>query len=241
MHLDESGEHRLSSVSETYPVFVLGGVIVDRAYVREGIDPAFQQFNLRFFGTEQVVLHTVDIRRNAGVFAALGDVGFRREFFYQLNALIASLDIQIVAAVVDKHRYRETHGDSAQDPYLHCMEALVDHFCMVLGESRDDGFICAERSNVTLDRELTEAWEALRTGDAVRGYERARHVEERIVGFEIRGKHPTRAAMHLADLVVTPIGRHIAGRPDAENRVRWDVVEPKIRRINDVSGLILRP
>ena len=61
MHLDESGEHRLSSVSDSYPVFVLGGVIVDRAYVREGIDPAFQQCNLRFFGTEQVVLHSVDI------------------------------------------------------------------------------------------------------------------------------------------------------------------------------------
>lgn len=241
MYLDESGEHRLSSINDKYPVFVLGGVIADRAYVREVIDPAFQAFNRRFFGTEEVVLHTVDIRKNAGVFAALGDPGFRREFFEHLNALIDSLDVQIVATVVDKHRYRETHGTTAQDPYLHCMESPVDHFCLVLGEARDSGFICAERRNVTLDRELTEAWEALRTGDAVRGYRRARHIEERIVGFEIRGKHPARAAMHLADLVVTPIGRYAAGKPQAENRIRWDVVAPKIQRINDVSGLILRP
>lgn len=241
MYLDESGEHRLTSVSDSYPVFVLGGVIADRSYVREVIDPAFQAFNRHFFGTPDVVLHTVDIRKNAGVFAALIDPGFRRAFFDHLNSLIDSLDVQIVATVIDKHRYRAIHGIDGQDPYLYCMEALIEHFCLVLGESRDSGFICAERRNVTLDRELTEAWEALRTGDTRHEDIRARSIEERIVGFEIRGKHPAQAAMHLADLVVTPIGRYVAGKPQAENRIRWDVIEPKIQRINDVSGLILRP
>jgi hypothetical protein len=39
MYLDESGEHRLKNITATYPILVPGGVIVDRAQVREVAEP----------------------------------------------------------------------------------------------------------------------------------------------------------------------------------------------------------
>lgn len=216
---------------------MLGGIIADRSYAREVIDPAFRKFKQTFFGTPDVVLHTVDIRRNSGVFARLVDAGFREAFFDELNRLIDSFEVQVVASAINKPHYQSLHGSGAQDPYLYCMESLVDQFCSVLGDVRDAGFICAERRNPALDRGILDAWEALRTGLSPEEELRARHVEERIVGFEIRSKHPARSAMQLADLVVTPIGRQLTGAPPQRDRVQWDVVERKLRLSDGKSGL----
>ncbi|MCA9879215.1 MAG: DUF3800 domain-containing protein [Thermomicrobiales bacterium] len=241
MYLDESGDPRLTRIYERYPVFVLGGVIVDRAYAREVIDPALRAFKLAFFGTQDVVLHTVDIRRNSGVFASLLDPGFRSAFFDELNRLIDSFEIQVVATAINKPEYRSRYGDRAQHPYLHCVESLVDQFCTVLGEARDAGFICAEHRNAALDRDILAAWEALRTGQSAEDDLRAHHIEERIVGFEIRRKHPARSAMQLADLVVTPIGRWLIDAPYQRDRIQWEVVERKLQLGDGRLGLVTRP
>lgn len=241
MYLDESGDPRLTRIYERYPVFVLGGVIADRSYVREVIDPALRAFKLTFFGRTDIVLHTVDMRRNAGVFSRLVESGFRTAFFDELNRLIDSFDVQVVAAAINKQDYRTLHGAGAQDPYLYCVESLVDRFCSVLGDVRDSGFICAERRNPALDRGILDAWESLRTGQSPEDDLRARRVEERIVGFEIRSKHPARSAMQLADLVVTPIGRQLVDASPQRDRVRWEIVERKTHLSDGTSGLMMRP
>lgn len=58
MFLDESGNHNLKKINPHYPVFVLGGVIVDRAYARTVIEPQMKEFKLRVFGQDEIVLHT---------------------------------------------------------------------------------------------------------------------------------------------------------------------------------------
>jgi hypothetical protein len=52
------------------------------------------------------------------------------------------------------------------------------------------------------------------------------------------------AGMQLADLMVTPIGRHILKSPVKPNRVQWNVVESKLRRVDERYlgvGLVIRP
>ncbi len=57
--------HNLRRINPVYPVFVLGGVIVERAYARRVIAPAFADFKLRHFGRTDVILHTVEMGRGA--------------------------------------------------------------------------------------------------------------------------------------------------------------------------------
>jgi hypothetical protein len=40
LYLDESGDHSLTVIDPQYPVFVLGGVIVDPQYERSVVAPA---------------------------------------------------------------------------------------------------------------------------------------------------------------------------------------------------------
>ena len=44
MFLDESGDHSLRVIDPQYPMFVLGGVIVDRDYAENELDERVRQF-----------------------------------------------------------------------------------------------------------------------------------------------------------------------------------------------------
>lgn len=164
LYLDESGDHRLKKINPNYPVFALGGVIVDRSYVREVIEPRVRKFMLQFFGRADVILHTVDIRNNARDFTRLTDPEFRTDFFAELNAMLAELDYKVIVVVVKKHDFLARHSDNPGDLYMYAFETLVERFCWELGSELDSGFICAEKRGATLDRELMDTWERLQSG-----------------------------------------------------------------------------
>src|SRR5688572_44275 len=101
MFLDESGNHDLRKVNPRYPVFVLGGVIVDRAYVRNTIEPEMQQFKLKHFGRTDVILHTVDMGKGRGEYAFLANPTKRAAFYTELNALLQRWDYKVIACVFE--------------------------------------------------------------------------------------------------------------------------------------------
>lgn len=104
---------------------------------------------------------------------------------------------------------------------------------MELGNVEDGGVIVAERRGATLDRELDIAWLNLK----IQGtrFIKAKDIEKRIVGLNLRGKPENIAGLQLADLVVTPIGRKVLGKTVKED---YRVIEEKFRcsRTGKVDG-----
>lgn len=68
--LDESGDHSLTVIDQEYPIFVLGGVIIDRDYAEEELSERVRAFKLRLFSRDDLILHTADIARNKNGFEA---------------------------------------------------------------------------------------------------------------------------------------------------------------------------
>jgi hypothetical protein len=62
MYLDESGDHSLTKIDPSYPVFVLGGVIADQDYANDVIQPELDALKLELFGSNPPILHTADLR-----------------------------------------------------------------------------------------------------------------------------------------------------------------------------------
>ena len=243
MYLDESGDHRLKKINPVYPIFVLGGVVVERAYMREVIEPRVRAFKQRFWGNEDVILHTVDMRNNAGDFAFLTDPVQRATFYAELNTMLQELEYKVIACVFRRDSFAKAYTNPT-DLYHYGLEILIERFCKELGQDFDSGFICAEKRNPTLDRELLEAWEELRTSGIGSGYASSKHIEDRIVGLDLRDKKPNLAGMQLADLVITPVGRHVLKTPEKADQVQWSVVESKLRRVGGIyrgRGLVVRP
>lgn len=242
MFLDESGDHRLKTISSNYPVFVLGGVIVDRAYVRHVIEPQVRGFKQQFWNRDNVILHTVDMRNNAGDFSFPTDQARRAAFYAELNVLLNALAYNVIAVVVKKNEFVARYGTHV-DPYLFALKILIDRFCDELDADLDAGFISAEKRNRTFDLELLAAWEAVRSEKGT-DFTDSMRINDRIIALDLRDKKPNLAGMQLADLVITPIGRHVLGWSEKKDQVHWSVVERKLRQVDGIyweHGLIVRP
>ena len=225
LFLDESGDHSLARIDAGYPVFVLGGILVADDSALEDIGRAVAAFKRDFLGNTDIVLHTADITRNRQGFESLADPGTRDCFHRRLNALLAALEFRVVACVIRKRALLERHGGLAVDPYMLSLGIVVERFCFELGGSGPQGRILVERRNERLDRELTIAWDMLRLNGT--RYVRPEVLRRRIAALEFATKATGGAGLEIADLVVTPLGRWIAGMPPKPD---LDIVRSKLRR-----------
>lgn len=138
----------------------------------------------------------------------------------------------------DEHLAR--YGVAALDPYLLSLDTLVERFCYDVGGHTGGGLIVAEKRNATLDHTLELAWLNLKI-QGTRHLQAAK-IEHRILGLRTRDKRDNIAALQLADLVVSPIGRYVMGKAPKED---FRIVESKFRCDNDGNyrgrGLVILP
>lgn len=242
LYLDESGTHDIRAVNPRFPVFAIGGAIVDRAYARHVIGPEMEEFKRKHFGHADVVLHTREMAQGRGEYGFLANPAKRASFYADLNALLAEWEYKVVVCVFEKARFARAYTDPA-DLYHYGLEIVIERFCRELGDQTDAGYIYAEKRRPDLDRELLGVWTNMIEGRGA-DYLSARRIEERIVGLELREKKPHYYGLQLADLVVTPPARHVANLAPAPNQVQWSVIEGKLRTHRGRykgAGLIIRP
>jgi len=230
MYLDESGNHDLrpEKINPRYPVFVLAGVVVDRAYARTALEPQLRDFKHQFLGDDDIILHTTDMHRLQSGFEQLAERAFRLSFYKALNSLIDSWDFKIIACAIKLDEHIAQYGRNALDPYMYSLDVVVERFCKELG-APDEGFICAEMRNPGLDRDLKSAWDNIRREGT--NFASAAEIDEKIVHLTLKDKKPNIAGMQLADLVATPIGRGVLRLPTKPDEVSRLVVKKKFRRV----------
>ena len=237
---DESGDHNLSKIDSQYPIFVLGGVIMDLDYAEGPLTEALNEFKQEFFSTSEIILHTSDISRNGNGFVSLQDEDFRERFYRRLNELMRNLPYQVVACAIRKYDHLDRYGEAAINPYLLSLNVLVERFCFEVGNVTDGEVIVVEKRGQSLDQPLQSAWHDMRIGGTryLKGYT----INRRIRALDLRAKNENIAGLQLADLVVSPIGRHLLGKPDKED---WHVVYEKFRRnqrgVVEGYGLVILP
>jgi hypothetical protein len=233
LYLDESGDHDLINIDPQYPVFVLGGVIVKNRDI-EYIETRVRQFKRDVLGSDDLILHTADITRNRKGFERLKDPVLRDKFFAALNALMTELPYSVVACAIRKREHAIAYGWRALDPYHFSLHVLLERFCYDGG-----GVVIAESRNERLDRALDRAFQRLTaTGTE---YVDPGLLNARIERMQCHGKAENIAGMQLADLIVTPVGRFVLGKPVKED---YNVVKSKFRGApNNIEGrgLVILP
>lgn len=239
MYLDESGDHSLETVDPQYPVFVLGGVIVDDKEMDATIEPAFQELKRSFFGDETIILHTSEISRNLGPFTSVKDPNFRNHFFEALNELMETLPYMIVACAIRKDKLLEKYQERARNPYHYALHILVERFIMELSSRKESGSIVAEARDTAENRRLREVWDVItRSGT---DYMSPDKISNYICSFSIKHKSMNLCGLQLADLIVSPIGRAVIGK---KKRKDWEIISKKFRRKEKKAkgyGLIVLP
>lgn len=120
-----------------------------------------------------------------------------------------------------------------------CLGIVVERFCFAVGATQK-GRIVVESRNPRLDRELRMAWDLLRINGT--RFVRPSTIGRRIVSFDFHRKAQALPGLELADLVVSPFGRLVAGMP---SRPDTEIVVGKLRTRPDGSwegaGLVVLP
>ncbi len=80
VYVDESGDHGLKTMDNTYPMFVLAFCVFNKQQYANDITPKLQEFKFRYFGHDMVVLHEHEIRKPKGPFTILFDPEIRDRF-----------------------------------------------------------------------------------------------------------------------------------------------------------------
>lgn len=242
LFIDESGDHSLDVIDPQYPLFVLGGCVIDIDYHEKVVEPRLNQHKKNLFGRDDFILHTADIIRRRGIFQKLTDKEFRERFYRETNQLMDEIDYMVVACVIKKNEHLTRYGLAAIDPYMLSLRILVERFVMEI-KNRGSGIpgqIIAESRDEALDNELRLTWMELRTSGT--GYATATEVRRHISDLHIRDKKKNIAGLQIADLIVSPIGRHVLGKNPKQD---WRIIENKIRKGADGRymgyGLVILP
>ncbi|HXO19286.1 MAG TPA: DUF3800 domain-containing protein [Thermoanaerobaculia bacterium] len=224
LFLDESGDHSLAVIDPQYPLFILGGIILEVDYAKGEMAERLNAFKQDLLGREDLILHTADMVRNRNGFERLAYPDFRRYFYAELNKLLADLKFQIVACAIRKDAHLDRYGLAAVDPYHLGLEVLVERFCYEIGDRAGAGVIVAEKRDRFLDRQLRLAWLTLKSGGT--RFVQAVQVTKRLKGLALRGKEENIAGLQVADLVVTPIGRSLLGK---SSQIDYRMIQSKFR------------
>lgn len=94
--IDETGDHSLSNLNEDFPYFLLCGILMSEDQYKI-ISEQVQSLKYDFFGTNEVILHSRDIRKCDKAFQILFDLKVKESFYARLNQIMKEGDFQIIA------------------------------------------------------------------------------------------------------------------------------------------------
>ena len=134
----------------------------------------------------------------------------------------------------------DKYGVDAIDPYHLSMNILIERFCFAIGHDGIRGQIIAEARETTLDRQLNLAWQNVKTSGTK--FMRAIEINRRIYSLDLRTKQDNLAGLEIADIIVTPIARHLLNRT---SKIDINIIKNKTRKNKlgeiDGHGLIVLP
>ena len=232
--IDETGDHGLRFIDANFPIFLLVGCLFEIAEY-EKISKNIHSFKRNFFGSDQVILHSRDIRKCEGVCKILLDIDIRKRFYTELNDIMCKTKFIIVAAAIDKRKYIQKHGNTTDNPYALCLSSVLEHLILIADE---DPFVSGisitiEKRGLMEDKQLIRDYNTvMNMGTLDMSGDRFR---ERISDCSMHAKSENNIGLQIADLCAYPLARHML-RP-LETYIPFDIIKNKLFR----GGIILFP
>jgi len=211
VYVDESGESSAHAVDNAYPVFVLACCVFEvETYIREVV-PAFQKLKFDWFGHDQVVFHSSDIRRRRGDFKFLLDPEKEAKFAEDLTSFVSNAEFEIYAECVSKV---EIIDGSQVDFY----PGAVISSLTKIRENESNGHRAGAEHAVVFES---------------RGRQQDDIVRNALASMNWRGpswfssKQALSTGLQIADLVARPIGINALGR--INGNAPFDAIYKKLR------------
>ncbi len=223
--IDETGDHGLNYVDKNFPLFLLCGVLVAQESLLE-IEKRINSFKRKFFNTANVILHSREIRKCEGAFQILFDLNIKKNFYQELNAILAEADYRLIASAVNKEEHIKKYGKGARDPYALSLSFIVERmiFCLDTKDSNSEVKLFAEQRGRREDSNLLAHFNSL--ADRGTYFVTVERMKQRVKSFSFRNKRENVVGLQIADLCAYPLARHLLS-PE-EPYIPFKIIEEKI-------------
>ena len=234
LYIDETGDHSLSKIDKSYPIFVLSGVIIEDSYHDGELTDRLDELKERHFGTKDIILHSKEMTHPQSArskeYVKFLNTDFRRNFYKGFEHFLKDSNIIVVACVIMKSKHFANYGLEAKDPYLLSFDNLVNRLVFDLSDDQR-GRIVAESRNGVLDNQLEIAYLTSR----IQGTNKVQPAELKLKlegSIQFRQKADNIAGLQIADMVASPIARHYLGKSErVGHQLSYASVFSKVRNI----------
>lgn len=225
LYIDECGDQNLENFNPEFPIFTLCGVLVSRENRRK-LEAAFISLKKEFWGDENVVIHSRDIRRCKKEFINLLNSDVKQRFYNRINEILTCNEAYvIVACSILKEPFIRLFSNT-EDVYGLSLSYLLERSIFCVDDIENEAVIDVifEKRGKLEDRNLTQFYNGLRvTGTKWVTSER---LCKRIGSFTARSKKDNLIGLQIADLIAYPIARKVLS-PQSTNPA-FDIIRPSI-------------
>ena len=208
LFLDESGDHGLRTIDESFPIFLLCGILISETEYNN-IKAEINQIKKDFWENKNVIFHSRDIRKCNNEFQILFDLEVKKEFYSAINNLISKERYNIIASSIDKVAFIKKYGRLENDVYEISLSFILERsiFCLDSLENCDELEIIIERRGKSEDLKLGEHIQKIRQLGTYYV------VPERFSNYGFKAKFSWKNeninGLQLSDLIAYPIARHV--------------------------------
>jgi len=225
LFLDETGDHGLSFVDKNFPLFLLAGCLFEDTELIK-IEREINKFKTEFFKTNNVILHSRDIRKCDGSFQILFDLELKKKFYERLDAIISKADFTIIASGVNKDEHIKKYGRGAKDPYALSLSFIIERliFCLDKKEIQSVTDVRIEKRGRKEDQQLLNQYNKILDNGTY--YVTPDRLKNKIGKFDTFLKRENIIGLQIADLCAYPLARHILN--PSEPYPPFDIIKSKI-------------
>jgi len=181
---------------------------------------------MEFWGSEDIIIHSREIRRCKNDFINLLDPEIENRFYERVNTILSQNDVYVVVAcTILKEPFIRLFSNT-QDVYGLSLSYLIERSIFCVDDKCDLASIdiIFEKRGKVEDKNLTKFYNGLRvTGTKWIEPER---FQNRISAFTSRAKKENIIGLQIADLIAYPIARKVLN-PDVPNPA-FDIIKPNI-------------
>lgn len=212
LFIDECGDHNLANYDPGFPVFTLCGILVSQLNLRL-LKKDIEDLKTAIFGSMDIVIHSVDIRKWRGSFSILADRELRERFFSGLERILSQNNAYVIVSctILKEQLSKFCVRGEEDDVYGLSLSYLIERsvFCVdnMGNDVESEISIVVERRGKKEDNKLLNYYNGLRNrGTKWVSEER---LKARICDFGFKNKKDNIIGLQIADLIAYPVTIHL--------------------------------
>lgn len=201
-----------SKPNTNFQNFTLGGVAIEKEKYELEIKPDVNKIKQECFGSDQVILHEIDIRKKEGDFTGITRQQ-QHDFFDKLDCLFMGNDSMSVLAVsINLNDLDKLYKiDDRNDIYYIALQLLMENFAQFLSSHDGVGNIYLETTDVANNVKLQNLFHLLKANGTL--FVKKEMLQARLYTINFAIKSENNIGLQLADFIPNPLARQALGKP----------------------------